>query len=259
MNFTSKRIRVRVRPRWCFSISSVHSTRIYSLLCSDQWMQISEFKDHYEGLLSQITAQTRGRFQWLRRKRRGGGHFCPELFCCGGSSYKTSKRFGGGGGGGVGFEMPSQCCNYPSQVINDQPLIQTNTFGQWTFEHQPAEICTTCRKLKLSVFGKDKMWKRPGATVPWVMRQCLHDDHPNEFLLFKSFTPKSFHSSLPRNITSHSRKTFSWLSSDERWLYYQRVDPFTPKSDQVQISPVASPVILHQTVWRTWLFIAYSD
>ena len=32
-----------------------------------------------------------------------------------------------------------------------------------------------------------------------------------------------------------------------------------PKSDQVQISPVASPVILHHTVWRTWLFIAYSD
>ena len=36
-------------------------------------------------------------------------------------------------------------------------------------------------------------------------------------------------------------------------------NPFTPKGDQVQISPVASPVILHHTVWRTWLFIAYSD
>ena len=33
----------------------------------------------------------------------------------------------------------------------------------------------------------------------------------------------------------------------------------TPKSDQVQISPAASPEILHHTVWRTWLFIAYSD
>ena len=30
-------------------------------------------------------------------------------------------------------------------------------------------------------------------------------------------------------------------------------------SDQLQISPAASPVILHHTVWRTWLFIAYSD
>ena len=37
------------------------------------------------------------------------------------------------------------------------------------------------------------------------------------------------------------------------------VYPFTPKSDQCQISPAASPEILHHTVWRTWLFIAYSD
>ena len=37
------------------------------------------------------------------------------------------------------------------------------------------------------------------------------------------------------------------------------LNPFIPESDQVQISPVASPVILHHTVWRTWLFIAYSD
>ena len=35
--------------------------------------------------------------------------------------------------------------------------------------------------------------------------------------------------------------------------------PFTPKSDQFQISPKASPEILNRTVWRTWLFIAYSD
>ena len=37
------------------------------------------------------------------------------------------------------------------------------------------------------------------------------------------------------------------------------VNPFTPKSDQSPISPVASPEILHHTVWRTWLFIAYSN
>ena len=35
--------------------------------------------------------------------------------------------------------------------------------------------------------------------------------------------------------------------------------PFTPKSDQFQTSPAASPEILHHTAWRTWLFIAYSD
>ena len=37
------------------------------------------------------------------------------------------------------------------------------------------------------------------------------------------------------------------------------LNPFTPKSDQSPISPVASPEILHHTIWRTWLFIAYSD
>ena len=35
--------------------------------------------------------------------------------------------------------------------------------------------------------------------------------------------------------------------------------PFTPKSDHFQISPAVSPEILHHTVWRTLLFIAYSD
>ena len=37
------------------------------------------------------------------------------------------------------------------------------------------------------------------------------------------------------------------------------INPFIPKSDQFQISPAASPAILHHTVWRTRLFIAYSD
>ena len=38
-----------------------------------------------------------------------------------------------------------------------------------------------------------------------------------------------------------------------------KVSPFTPKSDQFQISPTASPEILHHTVWRTWLFKAHSN
>ena len=33
-------------------------------------------------------------------------------------------------------------------------------------------------------------------------------------------------------------------------------NPFTPKSDQFQISPAASPVILHHILWRIQLFIA---
>ena len=36
-------------------------------------------------------------------------------------------------------------------------------------------------------------------------------------------------------------------------------NPFTPEGDQCQNSPAASQEIWHHTVWRTWLFIAYSD
>ena len=56
-----------------------------------------------------------------------------------------------------------------------------------------------------------------------------------------------------------------WLSG-EVWIraaHSSQVDfcliiPFTPESDQSQISPPAPPEILHHTVRRTWLFIAYS-
>ena len=37
-----------------------------------------------------------------------------------------------------------------------------------------------------------------------------------------------------------------------------RLNPFTPESDQCQIYPAASQEILHHTVRRTWLFLAYS-
>ena len=36
-------------------------------------------------------------------------------------------------------------------------------------------------------------------------------------------------------------------------------NPFTPESDQCQNSPAASQKIWHHTVWRTWLFIAYTQ
>ena len=41
-------------------------------------------------------------------------------------------------------------------------------------------------------------------------------------------------------------------------LWGSTFNPFTPKSDQFQISPAAPPVILYHTVWRTWLFLTQS-
>ena len=46
---------------------------------------------------------------------------------------------------------------------------------------------------------------------------------------------------------------------DSLFSWNKRVNPFTPESDQCQNSPAASQEIWHHTVWRTWLFIAYSD
>ena len=64
------------------------------------------------------------------------------------------------------------------------------------------------------------------------------------------FTPKSDQFQISPHTVWRT-----WLYSDLKSGH----NPFTPKSDQFQISPAASPEILHHTVWRTWLFIAYSD
>ena len=61
-------------------------------------------------------------------------------------------------------------------------------------------------------------------------------------------------------------KPSAQLQIDTCWVFHppchqthiQYINPFTPESDQCQISPAASPEILHHTVRRTWLFIAYS-
>ena len=49
------------------------------------------------------------------------------------------------------------------------------------------------------------------------------------------------------------------LTCSSNSLPIPSINPSTPKSDQCQISPAASPEILHHTVWRTWLFTSYSD
>ena len=107
---------------------------------------------------------------------------------------------------------------------------------------------------------------------------------------FNPFTPESDqcqNSPAASQEIWHHTVWRTWLFiaySDEKWLYYkfslhysynrflkgwentlfelrsERVNPFTPKGDQFKnISPAASPDILHHTVWRTWLLIAYSD
>ena len=56
-----------------------------------------------------------------------------------------------------------------------------------------------------------------------------------------------------------SVQTHYFNSCSQIFQMFLAFNPFTPESDQCQISPAASPEILHHTVRRTWLFIAYSD
>ena len=55
--------------------------------------------------------------------------------------------------------------------------------------------------------------------------------------------------------TTHGRKICDVFFSNNLIT----LNPFTPESNQSQISPPAPPEILHHTVRRTWLIIAYSD
>ena len=61
-------------------------------------------------------------------------------------------------------------------------------------------------------------------------------------------------------IACRERRVFlALLLLIDIYAWTAHLNPFTPESDQCQISPAASQEIWHHTVWRTWLFIAYSD
>ena len=70
--------------------------------------------------------------------------------------------------------------------------------------------------------------------------------------------------SIPYQInrvrTNYRQVRNSLFDSEGRFVFmWYCLNPFTPKSDQFQISPAASPEILHHTVWGSCLFISYSD
>ena len=83
--------------RWCFGISSFHTTRIYSLLYSDQWMQISESVNLRIAMRDTLTdhgAETWGPFQ-LRRKGGVGVILVLTCFVVGGWVIKPQRALGG--------------------------------------------------------------------------------------------------------------------------------------------------------------------
>ena len=84
-----------------------------------------------------------------------------------------------------------------------------------------------------------------------------------EILYYTVWRTWQFHSLLWWNMVLLPILTSSLInfSSNVERMYFVNfgVNPFTPESDQCQNSPAASQEIWHHTVWRTWLFIAYSD
>ena len=58
-------------------------------------------------------------------------------------------------------------------------------------------------------------------------------------------------------ISNQTADCWATISCLLNRVQFVGLNPFTSKSDQFQISPAASPEILHYTVWRTWLFVAY--
>ena len=77
--------------------------------------------------------------------------------------------------------------------------------------------------------------------------------HPYKGNIEISFLPSKELSSSHQGLTLPCKKAKSKLFTGTI------TNPSTPESDQCQISPTASPEILHHAVWRTWLFITYSD
>ena len=65
---------------------------------------------------------------------------------------------------------------------------------------------------------------------------------------------KPYHAWTSRTALS-IRRPLAWGESGRS----DHINPFTPKSDQFQTSPAASPEILHHAVWRIWPFTAQSD
>ena len=132
--------------------------------------------------------------------------------------------------------------------------------------------CKKRHRFDLSTKWLSRTWTRLRGKSFQVERDCGTFEFAhgwNEWPIPSSFC------SLTKNITSHSMKNLAFhrLFRRSMIIYYQfslmqvslkgwdnvLFNPFTPKSDQLQISPAPSPELLHHTLWRTWRFIVYSE
>ena len=113
-----------------------------------------------------------------------------------------------------------------------------------------------------------------GAVSGWVRLWGKIHEHDNIFVIWLSYQGEKA-SSHPWSTDGQMlcrchacqvqhRAIFSHLSSSstlQETIQFSGTpfNPFTPKNDQYQNFPAASPEIQHHIVWRTWLFIANQD
>ena len=101
---------------------------------------------------------------------------------------------------------------------------------------------------------KTKNGSFPGYNILPPLKPTFRNDRKTDYQTQLVSLASTYYS-------SDSEHLFSPLYRFARLFWQHRidwivVDPFTPKSDQFQISPVASPeILLHHAVWRTRLFI----
>ena len=112
------------------------------------------------------------------------------------------------------------------------------------------------RPVSRRIIGNDGR----GGVVVW-MPQRLRREEVSKYETALSLTQSKF--GLSAHFLYHIHHVLKHLRSSAckrtRTGLIYTFNPFTPESDQCQISPPAPPEILHHTVRSTWLFIAYSD
>ena len=148
----------------------------------------------------------------------------------------------------------------PSKVQNTQVIVlstvfvhsQTSLWLECPYLVVHEQMLKSLCRLKLSDgdlytgSGLWSTWPWPPSTRPWPFGTNMDVYVPAGFPQILDWSglacPSLWEDALWR-VTAGCPVHW-WLSGE-----------FTPKSDQCQISPAASPEILRHTVWRTWLFI----
>ena len=109
-----------------------------------------------------------------------------------------------------------------------------------------------------------------------LLHSCIHShsfirplnhEHINKLIdqrINYKITEKGKNQSICQSVSEWAKWSIGWMINFSIYnmrtnytLISSKINPFTPKCDQVQICPAVSPEILHHTVWRTWFFIAH--